>query len=49
MKYLQSHQIKKVVSKIKHIFLETERDCSDKIMRIIKMAVKLKTTQWIKK
>ena len=49
MKFLRSHQIKKVVLKVKHISLEIERDCLDKIIKIIKMAVKLKMTQLIQK
>jgi len=49
MKFLRSHQIKKVVLKVKHISLEIERDCLDKIIKIIKMAAKLKMIQLIQK
>ena len=41
-KSLLSHQTKKVVSKVKLISLEIEQDYLDKIIKIIKMAVKLK-------
>jgi hypothetical protein len=41
-KSLLSHQTKKVVLKAKLISLEIEQDCLDKIIKIIKMAVKLK-------
>ena len=49
MKFLRSHQIKKVVLKVKRISLEIERDCLDKIIKIIKMAAKLKMIQLIQK